>query len=366
MTLDFIGPDRLLASLGEFHPLTITSTTCSGSCEDLTRPVFPLPVPPICRKHPLIDLEPLSSLVSPAYDHLTVRCLWCYEWFYLELLCKEARLLPEGWLEVNDAVRLGIVREDHFFDLIVPPGDDDDWNEDLQMSGREEYEYYRQEQRREMALMGPRGPCEPFPGGGWDYWTAAQREEAERLLTEGASFRVQGPWLGLTTLLTYSPTPFFPEELSIEFTHVPFYAAASAPRTLTQCAMEDLRSLSVLSAPANKEQLRQFQLAMGRRYLQQWPRTGRWDGVRHERLERVRQRLLAGWSPARITEWLVDKGWHPLKPNRKRRIGYDETLESARVTVQQIKRQLRKSGDLSEDLPGDSQGRPTLGEGWGG
>lgn len=292
--MDFIGPDRLLASLGPFHPLIIRPQPFTvGYQLDLTRPAVPLPVPAVCRTQPLVDFDRLSRITPRDLDGATARLHWRYDWFYLELLAREGRLTPAGWLSAQDAGRLRITGPGtpHEFEEVskarirallsrkrddVGEGGEDDWDSESDRDSESDWDSESDRDSEDdwaaedgwalvrrwdgedvdvgMPLMGGaksgwlRASVEPFPEGSW---SSAQQRQADRLFAEGAEHPVTCPWLRLIRVVgPVVADPVMPiYEMSFEFTRVPFYDAATAPGRLYRCAVEDVGRMAVVTVP---------------------------------------------------------------------------------------------------------------------
>ena len=66
----------------------------------------------------------------------------------------------------------------------------------------------------------------------------------------------------------------------------------------------------------------------------------------------VHEDVRPGSAPGEIAQWLLDVGLHPLAGETKPGRTPKRQLESARITVAQIKRKLRERGDLPEHMRG--------------
>jgi len=93
------------------------------------------------------------------------------------------------------------------------------------------------------------------------------------------------------------------------------------------------------------------------RYCLGWHGLTRAERKAEARDECVRQRLLDGLDQGEIAQWLLDVGLHPLVGETKTGRTPKRQLESARITVAQIKRKLRERGDLPEHMRGDRDWR---------
>lgn len=309
--MDYIGPHALLVPLRERKLLCVTPSPFGEGELDLTCARFPLPPPWVCRHAVPVDLSPYGRIWQRGTGGAYSPQLGTYPSYYLELLAIEGRLVPDGWLSWDDAVKLGIGPE---------------------------------------TVRSKRMGIKPL---GEDRKLSWLQKRAEKTLADAMNCRTDGPWLRLLEVF-HAPTGVFEAtRVDFDFRLVPIYHAREAPRRLLECALEDLKALSVLNADVSAKGPSDLWWQVADRFCLRWLALSERELGYEFRDELVRQRLLDGESLSTIAKWLVESQQHPLDTYPNPQMPHDRLLESARVTVAQIKRKLRQRDDLPEMPFGD-------------